>query len=54
LDNTIPYRSTAAIIELIPRAQVVTVNGGGHDLTLEEEDGKAQTVADALLNFFIS
>jgi len=53
-DKTIPYRSTAKIISLIPRAQILTIDGGGHDLTLEEDDGKSNQVAEALIGFFLA
>jgi hypothetical protein len=41
-------------MSLVPRAQILTIDGGGHDLTLEEDDGKANRVTEALIDFFLA
>ncbi|KAF7984731.1 hypothetical protein HWV62_11666 [Athelia sp. TMB] len=47
-DRTVPYKHASTIQALIPNAQLVTVDGAGHDLTVTHSD----LVANALLTFF--
>ncbi|KII94579.1 hypothetical protein PLICRDRAFT_96811 [Plicaturopsis crispa FD-325 SS-3] len=47
-DNQVPYKYTAAIRALVPGAELVTVDGGPHDLTISHPD----VVNKALVTFF--
>ncbi|EJD01733.1 alpha/beta-hydrolase [Fomitiporia mediterranea MF3/22] len=49
-DNTVPYRYTAMIQELVPNSKLLTVEGGHHDLTLSHP----KLVTEALVDFFRS
>ncbi|KAI0032039.1 alpha/beta-hydrolase [Vararia minispora EC-137] len=47
-DNTVPYKHAGTMHRIIPRSQLVTVEGGGHDLTISHPE----TVNKALLRLF--
>ena len=53
-DNTIPPRSTSALISLLPRAEIHVIEGGTHGLILEESLGHSVTVTRALIEFLSS
>ncbi|KDQ63984.1 hypothetical protein JAAARDRAFT_27662 [Jaapia argillacea MUCL 33604] len=47
-DNTVPYKYASQFTSLLPTSSLVTIEGGGHDLTLSHPE----RVSDALLGFF--
>lgn len=46
-DKTVPYKYTSKIQALVPRAELVTIIDGGHDITITH----AKEVNAALLRF---
>ncbi|KAG6333007.1 hypothetical protein ID866_6084 [Astraeus odoratus] len=49
-DRTVPYKYASKIQTLVPQAELVTIEGGGHDITITH----ASEVNDALLRFLSS
>jgi len=47
-DNTVPYKYAARIQELLPQSELITVQGGGHDLTVSHPE----TIVSAFTRFF--
>ncbi|OBZ70488.1 hypothetical protein A0H81_09745 [Grifola frondosa] len=47
-DNVVPYRYAARVQALVPHAELVTIEGGAHDITLSHPD----EVLRAVLEFF--
>ena len=46
-DKVVPYRYAAKVQTYIPHAELVTIEGGPHDITISHPD----EVSRALLNF---
>jgi pimeloyl-ACP methyl ester carboxylesterase len=47
-DNTVPYKHAGVMHRIVPRSELITIDGGGHDLTISHPD----TINNALLRFF--
>lgn len=47
-DSVVPYRTAARVRTYVPGAELVTIEGGGHDITISHP----REVGDALLRFF--
>ncbi|KAI0321963.1 alpha/beta-hydrolase [Amylostereum chailletii] len=47
-DNTVPYRYASIMQTLVPRSELITVDGGGHDLTVSHPD----LIVEAFTRFF--
>lgn len=45
-----PYRTAKRVRDLVPTARLLTVEGGGHDITITH----AREVGEALVQFFES
>ena len=49
-DEDAPYKYAGVINNLVPRSKLITIEGGGHDLTLEQPE----VINRELVNFFES
>lgn len=47
-DNTVPYKYAARMQELLPQSELITVQGGRHDLTVSHPE----TIVSAFTRFF--
>ncbi|ETW84168.1 hypothetical protein HETIRDRAFT_146780 [Heterobasidion irregulare TC 32-1] len=47
-DNTVPYKYAAQMQSLVPQSELITIQGGGHDLTVSH----SETISVALVRFF--
>ena len=47
-DRTVPYKYALRIQALVPSSELITIEDGGHDLTVSHP----QEVVDALLHWF--
>ena len=47
-DRVVPYRHATSVQTLIPHAELVSIEGGPHDITITHPDA----VAGALIEFF--
>ncbi|THH07929.1 hypothetical protein EW146_g9158 [Bondarzewia mesenterica] len=47
-DNTVPYKYAARMKALVPQSRLITIQDGGHDLTISHPD----TIITALAGFF--
>jgi len=49
-DHTVPYKYAARIQKLLPHSELITVEGGGHDLAVSHPE----TIVSALMRFLAS
>lgn len=49
-DHTVPYKYATRIQKLLPHSELITVEGGGHDLTVSHPE----TIVSALMRFLAS
>ncbi|EIM88616.1 alpha/beta-hydrolase [Stereum hirsutum FP-91666 SS1] len=47
-DNTVPYKYAARVQSLVPQAELITIEDGGHDLTISHPD----TITSEFVRFF--
>ena len=47
-DRTVPYKYAARIQELLPQSELITIQGGGNDLTVSHPE----TIVSAFTRFF--
>lgn len=49
-DNTVPYKYASRVQSLVPQAELITIEDGGHDLTISHPD----TITSEFVRFFES